>query len=354
MSEEIKRPNIQGKKPILKKIFDVAEAALAVGNGKTPFNDEVEVKHDVVYKTVDGQDLHMDIYLPITKLPGKTPVIYDIPGGGWCIHNRQRRNGYATLYAKMGALVCVIDHRLVPNVFFPQNLEDCIDGLNFIETLKDEYNLDMDNITITGDSSGGHLASLCGVASSVPGYTDKLGIHELKVKIARCVLISGAFSVKTMYKTPCTHTLMVRWATNTKTRSDFWKWEFAKEYDPYNYLSKDYPPTYNAGGAMDLLCIGEAKNMAEVLNAQGVENEYHVGKALTASHCYVFQLGMKSCRKDMAKLIKWFYEQEKKAGVDMTEGYEAIMNFFDNYKEALKGKTFTKTKAKDYYIDQSK
>ena len=355
MSEEIRRPNLTGKKPLLKGIFDFFEALLAVNNSKTPFNDKVEVIRDVVYKTTeDGQEIVMDIYLPITKLPGKTPVVFDIPGGGWCIHNRQRRGGYAALYAKLGALVCVIDHRLVPNVFFPQNLEDCIDGLNFIETLKEKYDLDMDNITITGDSSGGHLSSLCGVASSVPDYCKKLGIHELKVKIARCIFISGAFSVKTMYRTPCTHTLMVRWATNTKTRSDFRKWEFAKEYDPYNYITESYPPSYNAGGCLDLLCIGEAKNMAEVLTSKGVDNEYNVGYSCSADHCYVFKLATKSCRKDMAKLIKWYFEQEKKAGVDMSEGYKDVEYFFNNYKEALKGKTFTKTKKKDYYIDQSK
>lgn len=311
--------------PLMADIFDIAEEDRSLANSKTAFNKEIKIVKDVVYKEIDGQKLVMDIYLPSNPVGEKNPVVVDVPGGGWVIHNRPRRDGYARLFAAMGAVVCVIDHRLSPEVFFPENLKDVIDAINFLDEIKDEFNLDVNDVTITGDSSGGHLSACAGCASSVPEYGKKLGLAELKVKIKRCIFISGAFSFETMYRISFTHTLMVRYFSGRKSRSEFRSWEFYKESIPYNYLTKDFPESYNNGGGLDLLCLGEAKRMAKKLTAAGVKNEYKVGKnILNNMHCYVLRTPFAPARHDMTLIMDWYRRSEKEAGVDMSANFERV------------------------------
>ena len=324
------------KYPMMADIFDWAEEDRAFPNSKTPFSDEIRVEKNVVYKTVDGQDLVMDLYFPKDQMD-KAPLVMDIPGGGWMIHNRPRRDGYARLYAKLGAVVAVIDHRLCPAVFFPENLIDCIDAYNYLVDHADEYRFDVNDMTVTGDSSGGHLSACLGCAASDPEYVKKLGLPALKSKPANLVFISGAFSFDVMYRIPLTHTLMVRYFSGKKSRKEFRSWEFYKESIPYNYVNADYPECYNNGGMTDLLCFGEAKRFAKKLTAAGVKNEFKVGHdPINSSHCYVLRLPFPAARKDMLRIMTWYVDRRKEKGVDLSEGYAVVKDFLTNYGKRIK------------------
>ncbi len=327
------------RRPFMAGVFDVVEEQRAVPNGRTPFNDEIKVEKDVVYKTVDGKNLCMDIYFPSRPVGEKSPVVLDIPGGGWMIHNRRRRDGYARCFAAMGAVVAVIDHRLCPEVFFPKDLEDCVDAYNFLCDHEDEYKIDKNNITLTGDSSGGHLAACMGCLSSSEEYRQKLALPKLKTKVANIITVSGAFSFEVMYRIPFTHLFIVRYFSGTKSRKAFRNWEFYKESDPYNYLNPDFPETYNNGGATDPLCFGEAKRMAKALDKAGVKNEYRVGKNLfNSAHCYVLRFPFAPARKDALALYAWYGQKQAEKGVNMADNFKRVETFMNNYKKALKGK----------------
>lgn len=324
--------------PFMADIFDFAEEDRAEPNSRTPFSAEIKVDKNVVYKTVDGEELVMDIYYPVNQ-KSKAPCVMDIPGGGWMIHNRPRRDGYARMFAAMGAVVAVIDHRLCPAVFFPENLHDCVDAYNFLVDNAEKYDIDPDNITVTGDSSGGHLTACVGCVGTSEGYAEKLGIPKTKTKPANLIFISGAFSFEVMYRIPCTHSFIVRYVTGTKSRKEFRNWKFYKESIPYNYITEKYPESYNNGGMTDVLCLGEAKRMAGILTKAGVKNEYKVGKNLLDSdHCYVLRSPFKASRNDMLLLMTWYYERQKEKGNDLTEGYDRVKEFLTNYDRVIKGK----------------
>ncbi len=339
LNKEFRKQYGMFRHPLMAGIFDFFEEDRARPNGRTPFNDEIKVVKDVVYKTVNGQNLVLDIYLPSKEIGAKHPVVFDIPGGGWMIHNRNRRDGYARLYATMGAVVFVIDHRLSPEIFFPEHLVDIVDALNFVETVADKYNLDLEKVTVTGDSSGGHLGACLGVASVNEEYRQKLGLPEMKVRPARNIFISGAFSFEVMYRIPCTHLLMVRYFCGKKSRKAFRNWELYKESIPYNYIDSNYPITYNNGGGLDALCLGEAKRMSKVLDEAGVRNDYCVGKnVLNNAHCYVLRIPFAPARRDMLKIMTWYRDEMCSLGTDLSAGYGRVKTFLENYKAALKGK----------------
>lgn len=326
------------RRPIMADIFDFFEEARAVPNGRTPFNDEIKIEKDIVYKTIDGKQLLMDIYYPSHPIEGKAPCVMDIPGGGWMIHNRLRRDGYARCFAAMGAVVAVIDHRLCPEVFFPKDLEDCVDAYNFLGDNADRFGIDKDNITVTGDSSGGHLAACFGIAATDEEYAKSLAISTPSTKPSGLIFVSGAFSFEVMYRIPLTNTLIVRYVSGQKSRKAFRKWEFYKQTNPYEYLNANLPPCYNSGGMTDFLCLGEAKRMGEALSKAGVKNEYTVGKNLFRSdHCYVLRFPFAPARKDALKLYDWYFRTQKDRGVDLSGGFERVKKFMTQYKKALKG-----------------
>ena len=86
------------KIPVMSKIFDVVEESRAKPNGRSPFVEEIKIIKDVVYKTVDGKDLVMDVYLPANGAK-KAPVVLEIPGGGWMTYDREIAPGVKALFA---------------------------------------------------------------------------------------------------------------------------------------------------------------------------------------------------------------------------------------------------------------
>lgn len=326
--------------PLMADVFDVAEESRAEPNSRTPFDAEVKVQKNVVYKTVDGEDLVMDLYFPADWQAGdKRPVVMDIPGGGWMIHNRPRRDGYARCFATIGAVVAVIDHRLCPRVRFPDNLTDCIDAYNYLVDQADAYGIDPHNIVVTGDSSGGHLSACVGAAAGSPEYVARLGIPSLKTKPVGLILISGAFNFERMYRIPFTNTLIVRYVSGQLTRRAFRRWEYYREANPQNYINADYPPCYNNGGATDFLCLGEATYMAKQLDKHGVPNEVRIGRNLRNSdHCYVLRFPFAPARRDALDLYRWYADRERALGVDVDRGFARVSTFLTRYKEVMSGK----------------
>lgn len=326
--------------PIMADIFDIAEESRAEPNSRTPFDQEVRVQKDVVYKTVDGEDLVMDLYFPAEMQEGvRYPVVMDIPGGGWMIHNRPRRDGYARCFATMGAVVAVIDHRLCPRVFFPINLADCIDAYNYLVDHADLYSIDPDNIVVTGDSSGGHLSACVGAAASSPEYVAKTGVPALKTKPVGLILISGAFNFERMYHIPMTNTLIVRYVSGQPTRKAFRRWQYYKEANPQNYINPDYPECYNNGGATDFLCLGEAAYMAKQLNKHGVRNEVRIGRNFfNSDHCYVLRFPFAPARRDALDLYRWYRDREARLGVDLSAGFGRVETFLTQYEDVMAGK----------------
>lgn len=325
--------------PLMGSIFDFVEEKRARPNGRTPFDDEIEVIGDVVYKTVDGEELKMDIYLPSHPIDGRAPLVMDIPGGGWMIHNRAHRDGYAKCFAAMGAVVAVIDHRLCPKVFFPENLGDCADAYNYLVDHADELNIDPENITVTGDSSGGHLTACLGALATHPTYASELNLPKPKTTPSALIFVSGAFSIKVMHRIPFTHLLMVRYISGQKSRRAYKKWEYAKYIEPYDFVTSNYPKCYNNGGASDLLCFGEAARMSALLDEKGVTNSYDIGRSLfNSGHCYVLRFPFKSARKDALKLYDFYFRTQTKRGVDLSAGFERVEKFFADYKNSLKGR----------------
>jgi hypothetical protein len=106
----------------------------------------------------------LDVYYPLTPHPsGKTPILFFVYGGSFTTGERNLNAKFGLVYANLGAffarqgIVTVIpDYRLVPNVVYPQPVEDVRDAMDWVIQNPSTLLLDGEG----SESSGGGEAAL--------------------------------------------------------------------------------------------------------------------------------------------------------------------------------------------------
>lgn len=121
---------------------------------------------DVVYKIVEKDSLKLDVFLPQMKTPEeKFPVLVYLHGGSWIRGNKTLVEPYFRNTLKETALdhgfaVISVEYRFLEEngPYFPAPITDVKDAVRWIYASAKDYNLDVDNIGMVGESSGSHLA----------------------------------------------------------------------------------------------------------------------------------------------------------------------------------------------------
>ena len=124
-----------------------------------------KIHRNVRFASVQGQDLHMDIYVPRTVRPA--PVVIWIFGGSWRIGSKGYHVNLRNL-TRYGIAVAAIQYRLSATAKYPAQLDDCRAALAWLRAHGRAYGLDPHRIGVSGESAGGHLAALLGTVEGAP------------------------------------------------------------------------------------------------------------------------------------------------------------------------------------------
>ena len=115
---------------------------------------------DIVYATVDGKDLKLDIYLPPDV---KSPIfLVWVHGGAW---KSGTKENLPKVFAQHGIAIASLDFRQSTEARFPAAVHDIKAAIRFLRAKATEYGYKANRIAIGGASSGGHLAALVGVSN---------------------------------------------------------------------------------------------------------------------------------------------------------------------------------------------
>ncbi|WP_234733899.1 alpha/beta hydrolase [Tellurirhabdus bombi] len=124
---------------------------------------------DIVWASPKGKDgkafdLTLDVYTPNT---GKTnyPVVVIFHGGGWLINNKSIMNEMSDYLATHSEyVVCNVNYRLLPDqnntVAMNQIVEDVFGAVLWVKDNIAKYKGNPGKVIVTGDSAGGHLATM--------------------------------------------------------------------------------------------------------------------------------------------------------------------------------------------------
>jgi acetyl esterase/lipase len=119
----------------------------------------VTVRNDVTYRTVDGEQLGLDVYQPAKK--GKNrPAVVVVHGGGWTQGDKALFAQQGNQLAERGFVAFSANYRLAPAHPYPAAVDDIEAAVEWVRKHAKEYGVDAKRIGALGGSAGGHLVSL--------------------------------------------------------------------------------------------------------------------------------------------------------------------------------------------------
>lgn len=167
-------------KPLIDRLF-ILSLLMVFGQsfvvGQTPVEQTVlntlNHKKNVVYKTVDGADIKLDIFYPdADKMQAENPWMLHVHGGGWAggsKYNILKKPYMRTLQSLLDSgIVCVtIDYRLARGTSTAYDaVVDAKDAARFLLKNAKQYKLDHKNYGVWGGSAGGHLSLLTALGAN--------------------------------------------------------------------------------------------------------------------------------------------------------------------------------------------
>lgn len=138
---------------------------------KKPKNIEVIQQKDLIYKSIESRDLHLDAFYK--KQKSSNPAVLLIHGGGWKSGNNSQMNLMAQEIASKGYSCFSIEYRLSDEAPFPAGIIDVKTAIKYIKENAKKFNVDTDKIAVLGCSSGGQMAALIGTTNGDKTFEEK-------------------------------------------------------------------------------------------------------------------------------------------------------------------------------------
>jgi acetyl esterase/lipase len=126
------------------------------------------VPRTIVYATVDGRELLMDVFTPPQRPHAPRPGVLVVHGGGWRGGARTEFSGLSRHLARLGYVVASIDYRLAPASPFPAARDDVAAAASALKAHAPELGLDAGRLALIGRSAGGQLALLAAYTMGDP------------------------------------------------------------------------------------------------------------------------------------------------------------------------------------------
>jgi acetyl esterase len=159
----------------------------------------------LTYKTVDGLDLEMHVFLPEKRTDGKlSPGVLFIHGGGWHGGDPSVHAFESLLLSRQGMVCATIRYRLLEGgknakkgkYSVAKSPADCLvdakSAMRYFRAHAAEFGMDPDRIAAGGGSAGGHLAA---ALNTIPGYDDPKDDANVSAKANALVLLYPAFDL---------------------------------------------------------------------------------------------------------------------------------------------------------------
>lgn len=145
-------------------------------------------EHDVPYMTGDRHT--MDIYYP--NVPRETyPVIIDIYGGGLYFGEKSSHKLQNSLaLTEAGYVVISPNYSLIWQAPFPTQIYEMKAVIRWVRAHAAQYHFDAQQIVLSGESSGAHLAVLAAATASVHQMTSTFGDYPEEAETVAAVIAS--------------------------------------------------------------------------------------------------------------------------------------------------------------------
>jgi len=229
-------------------------------------DNDIAFQENVPYATIDGTELHLDVYQPSDLGKQTRPAIILIHGGGWVGFDKSTMRGMGQFLARSGFVAVAVDYRLFQNDKnrWPAQLDDVQRAVRWIRANAAKYGVDAAHIGAFGHSAGGQLACLLGMEDTRDNSDPKLAKFSSQVQAV--VDVSGPTDFTT-HTDPEEVVFLTKFLGGDPTKhSDIWR-----DASPAFRVSKTTVPFLIFHGTKDdSVPIAQSQELYDKLKSAGV------------------------------------------------------------------------------------
>ena len=228
---------------------------------------------NVAYDDADAAQ-KLDVYLAKSDKP-VAAMIY-IHGGGWRAGSKNHVPGWLTAAVREGLFSVVsVEYRFTDVAPHPAQVNDCQRAIQFVRQNAAKWNIDPEQIGVTGGSAGGHLSLWVALHDDAADADSKDPVARQSSRVACAVSFAGPTDWSLLgeieHKHPAYRQLL---GYEPGTPADRMDAKAKKDVSPISFVSQDDPPIMQVHGDKDTTVpIKHAENLHERLKSVGVKTE---------------------------------------------------------------------------------
>jgi acetyl esterase/lipase len=226
------------------------------------------------YRNINGISLKLDVYVPSKRLgeppwvvytENKKPVMLYFHGGGWRSGEKESRALEILPYVEKGWIVVTANYRLLHQTSLPDIIGDCRTALNWVYKNADKYRMNTNQIFLSGNSAGGHLALMTALVKEDTFYGSEFPLKD-NIKIAGIINWYGITDVSLFTED---------WKDkNILTKDSIPLNLIYKKTSPINFIDKNTPPIITVHGTIDkIVKFKQAKMLHKKLDSLAIKNK---------------------------------------------------------------------------------
>lgn len=205
------------------------------------------IEPNITYQKVDGLEMKLDVYRPKVKNPKPLPTLIFIHGGGWRAGTKESYSLRVLPWLEKGWNVVNVEYRVTSQAKAPAAVEDCRCALRWVIENAEKYSFDKEKIVVSGQSAGGHLALMTGMAAKETAFdTNCKGVET---KVAAIVNWFGITDVGDLLQGKN----KTEFASNWISKERFDQLDLIKLVSPLTYIQAGLPPIITIHGDADPL-----------------------------------------------------------------------------------------------------
>lgn len=304
---------------LAKLIFDFDDNAKSFITNKYKSSNKILVQEDIVYHASEADVCKLDIFSPELVVATKMPVMINVHGGGWVTGDKKWRAAQGQLFADMGMKVINLNYGLCPEYTYDKSVKHILLALRWLEDNAEQYDIDLDNVFIMGDSAGGQIAcQICAVLHNKQ-FWERLGLEPVKYSLKGALLLCGAYDFAELYSAPIARDII---ADMTGVEYDkIEEYEYNDMLYTLPWINEDFPEkVFIAYGKNDVFVGKHHIPLLARLDELGKDYVEYCGK-FPGIHC--FHLFYKTAES------KAMYTEVKKYLMDRVRGVRAT--YFNQY-----------------------
>ena len=232
---------------------------------------EVTVEQNVLYGSVQGTELRLDVYQPaVDQGTASRPAVLLIHGGGWVSFDKSTMRGMGQFLARNGFVAFAVDYRLFQGTKnrWPVQLDDVQRAVRWVRAHASKYNVNPDRIGAFGHSAGAQLAALLGMEDTRDNSDPELAKYSSRVQAV--VEVSGPTDLTVQDDPEGTIFLTGFFGVDYAKQPAVWQ-----DASPVFHVNKhDAPFLIVHGTKDDDVPIAQAQELYDKLHAAGVQVKF--------------------------------------------------------------------------------